>query len=388
MEELAINGGKPVRKEKIFLTGPCFGEEEPKAAAEAVKTTWISGNGPKGKEAENLLADYLGVKHVVLVNNCTSALHLALMACGIKSGEVIVPDYTFTSTGLAPALCNCKPVLSEIEFDTANMDPNRLEENINPETKAIIPVHYAGQPCDMDAINRIAEKHGLIVIEDAAQALGSEYKGKKAGTMSKIGCFSFHSVKNISCGEGGALVTNDDDIARKAIIMRDKGTNKSDFNIQNMTGFYEYISIGHNFMMSDILAAVLVEQLKKIERINSMRAKNAEYLNKNLANIEKIKIPTIRPFAKTNWNLYPIKVPEGKADFFVKAMNAEGIQANIHYPPLHLNKFYQGYGYKKGDFPVCERVFNTLVRLPLSSDMTKEELDDIISAVKKVLPHL
>lgn len=388
MEKLAVNGGKPIRAKKIPMVEPYFGEEEINAASECIRTTWISSNGPKGKEAEKRIAKFLGVKHVVLVNNCTSALHLALMTLGINSGEVIVPDYTFTSTGLAPALCNCKPVLNEVEFETANIDTDRIKENITKKTKAIIPVHYAGHPADMDPINEIAAKNNLTVIEDAAQALGSEYKGKKAGTLSKIACFSFHTVKNVTCSEGGALVTDDDEIAKKAVIMRDKGTNKNEFNMKNSTGFYEYISIGHNFMLSDILAAILVEQLKKMEKINDMRRKNAEYLNKNLLDFKKIKIPTIKPYAKTNWHLYPIRVPEGKVDFFVKAMNAEGIQANIHYPPLHLNRFYQQYGYKRGDFPVCERVFNALVRLPLYPHMTKEDLNDVVAAVNKVHEYL
>jgi len=382
--ELAINGGEPVRKDKIFIVEPYIGEEEANAASECIKSTWISSNGPKGKELEKKLADYLGVKHVILVNNCTSALHLALMVCGIKDGEVIVPDYTFNSTGLTPTLMGCRPKLSEVEFDTANIDVNKIKENITSETKAIIPVHYTGHPCDMDIINKIAEENNLIVIEDAAQAIGSEYKGKKAGTLSKVGCFSFHSVKNITCSEGGAVVTNDDEIAKKAKIMRDKGTNKDEFNQKNSVGFYEYISTGHNFMLSDILAAILLEQFKKLDKINDMRVKNAEYLSKGLAGLDKIKLPVVKPYAKTNWHLYTIRVPEGKVDFFIKAMNAEGINANIHYPPLHLNKFYQQYGYKKGDFPVCEKVFNTLVRLPLYPQLTQEQLDDIIKAVKKV----
>jgi perosamine synthetase len=387
-EELAINGGKPVREKKIFIVEPYLGKEEVEAASECIRTTWISSNGPKGKAAEKMLAEYLGVKHVVLVSNCTAALHLAMMTLELKEGEVIVPDYTFTSTGLAPTLCGCKPKLSEVEFDTANIDVTKIEENITPETKAIIPVHYAGHPADMDAINEIAKKHNLIVIEDAAQAIGSEYKGKKAGTLSKVGCFSFHTVKNITCSEGGALVTNDDEIAKKARMMRDKGTNKDDFNQSGTVGFYEYISTGHNFMLSDILAAILLEQLKKVDKINEMRAKNADYLTEGLKKLEKIKLPVVKPYAKTNWHLYTIRVPEGKVDFFVKAMNAEGINANIHYPPLHMNKFYQQYGYKKGDFLVSEKVFDSLVRLPLYPHLTQEELDDIIKAVKKVHEHL
>ena len=331
------------------------------------------------------MCKYLGVNHTILVNNCTSALHLALMILGIKSGNVLVPDYTFTSTGLAPILVNASPKLVDVEYDTANIEVNQIERSIDSNTKCIIPVHYAGHPCEMDSINRIANENEIFVVEDAAQALGSEYKGRKAGTLSDIGCFSFHAVKNITCGEGGAIVTNDDKLAEKAVIMRDKGTNKAAFNIHQNTGFYDYVSEGHNFMLSEILAAVALEQFKKIDKITELRRKNADYMVKELKKLNnpKIILPTVKNYANTNWHLFPIKF-KGDVNWFSKAMNAEGITANIHYVPLHLTTLYKKYGYKEGDFPNAERVFNSMVRLPMHPGLTKEDMDNIVKAVEKV----
>ena len=391
MNRLALKGGKPVRENKIALTIPFMGDEEADAAATTIRSTWISSNGKVGRALEHDIASYLGVKHAILVNNCTSALHLALMALGIKGGEVIIPDYTFTSTGLAPILVGAKPVLCDVEVDTANIDTDQILQHINPRTKAINPVHYAGHPCDMDKIFSIAEEQNLTVVEDAAQAIGSEYKGRKIGSLNdtSFSCFSFHAIKNISCGEGGLITTNDEKLAYKATIMRDKGTNKKDFHQMGGVGFYEYLMEGHNFMLSEILAAVAKVQFSKLNEINALRTKHAVFFNKQLKPYEeKIKLPIVKNYAVTNWHIYAIRVPEGKATFFSEAMNAEGIQANTHYPPLHLHSVYKKYGCTNGDFPNSEHVFDTLVRIPLYPQLGKDELHDIVAAIDKVYNYL
>lgn len=387
MEKLAIEGGRPIREEKLPMLVPFVGEEEANAAADSVRSTWISGMGPKGEALEIELARYLKVKYAFLVNNCTSALHLALMALGVKSKNVVIPNFTFTSTGLAAVLNNCRPVLSEIEFDTANLDVNKI--TLTDKTKAIIPVHYAGLPCELTFLKEMCEKHDLFLIEDSAQAIGSEYKGKKAGTIGDIGCFSFHAVKNITCGEGGALVTNDDKIAQNILSMRDKGTDKRSYIKQKkQTSFYSYISEGHNYGLSDILASILLVQFRKLEKLNKLREEHALYLNKNLKDIEGLQIPIVKSHLRTNWHLYTIRVKPEIQRKFIEALNAEGISANVHYQPLNLSPFYQTYGYKKGDFPVSEQLYNSLVRLPIYPSLTKKDLNDIVESVKKVLLNL
>ena len=365
------------------MTIPFMGEEEISAAGEAIRSTWLSGNGPKGQQLESEMAKYLGVRYALLVNNCTSALHLALMSLGIKDGEAIIPNYTFTSTGLAPVLVGCKPILNEVDFDTANINVASIRKNITKKTRVIIPVHYAGLPCDMDEILEIAKEFNLPVVEDAAQALGSVYKNKMAGTLGDIGCFSFHAVKNITCGEGGAIVTNSEEIYKKAIVMRDKGTNKYFHNMKESKGFYEYISTGHNFMLSDILAAIALEQFKKLETINGMRTRHAQYLRKGLEKIPGLGLPLEYNDRKTNWHLFTVRV--GKTQAFIDGMREHGVIANTHYVPLHLNSFYQEFSYKDGDFPVSEKLNDSLVRLPMYPSLTQDDLDHIVSAVKETM---
>tara|TARA_B100000315_G_C14535387_1_gene568208 strand:+ start:496 stop:1659 length:1164 start_codon:yes stop_codon:yes gene_type:complete len=373
-------------KNKIIpLLIPFLGTEEIEAAKKAILSSWISGNGPEGRKLEAKISKYLGVRFAVLVNNCTSALHLALMSLGIKDCEAIIPNYTFTSTGLAPILVGSKPVLCEVDFETANIDTCSIRKLITKKTKVIIPVHYAGLPCNMTEIKKIAKEYKLFVVEDAAQALGSKYKNKMIGTLGDIGCFSFHSVKNITCGEGGVLVTNNKEIYKKAIVMRDKGTNKYFYNQKHSKGFYEYISIGHNFMLSDILAAIALEQFKKLKTINLLRTKHAHYLINGLANVPNLIIPNLFNDRLSNWHLFTVRVPEGKTEKFINEMRKRGIETNTHYVPLHLNSFYKKFGYRKGNFPVSEKINNSLVRLPLYPSLTKGNLDKIIRSIKETM---
>lgn len=389
--KLAIEGGKPVRENKLPLNLPYLGEEELNAIKQAIDSTWISGDGPFTRKFEEDLAKYLKVKHAFFVNSCTSAMHLALMTNNINSGNIAVPDFTFTSTALVGILEGVRPKLIEVDYKNGNMNPESLKKLIDKDTKAIFPVHYAGHPCDMDEINEIAKDNNSIVIEDAAHAIGSEYKGKKAGNLGDIGCFSFHSIKNITCGEGGALVTNDDKIAEHALVMREKGTNKRKFikeGFKLKTGYYDYISKGHSFVQSDILAAVIYEQLKKLDQINDLREKHAKYLLSKLKHLNKISLPIVKDYVKTNWFIFGIKFPEEKCNWVVEALDKEGIHANIHYTPLNMTTLYKKYGYKEGDFPMAEKFYRTFIRVPMYPQLNKEDLDDIIEAIKKISEYL
>jgi len=365
---------------KIPLNIPYFGEEEAKAAADVVRSTWVAGDGPKCREFEAEFAKYFKVKHVFIVTSGTAALDLAVKAAGIK-GEIIVPNYTFTATALAATLNNCRPVLTDVQIDTINIDPKLIK--INNNTKAIIPVDYAGHPCDADEINGIAKENNLVTIQDSAQSIGSEYKDRKIGSLMDMTCFSFHPTKNITCGEGGAVTTNNDEYADKIRIIREKGTDKHKYIGTGKKGYQEAISIGNSYVQSDILAAVVLEQLKKLDKINEMRRKNSEYLNKNLKGL--VEIPKIRSYVKTNWSLYCVRVPKEKRDFFINSLNEKGVGANVHYSPLHLNKYYRELlNHNPEEFPVSNKIFETLVRLPMYPQLTKEELDYIIETIKSV----
>ena len=372
----------------IPLLKPYLGTEETAAVEEVLRRTWICGDGPKGRELEEEIARYLDVRYALLTTNCTSAMHLALMSLGIDDGEAVIPDYTFTSTGLAPLLAGCQPVLCDVDYATANMDAFALRERITEKTRVIIPVHYAGLPCDMNEILELAEEFDLYVVEDAAQALGATYRGRKAGTLGDVGCFSFHSVKNVTCGEGGILVTDDEDVYKKARVMRDKGTDKYSFDLKKSEGFYEYVSLGHNYMLSDILAAIALVQFKKMETINGLRKEHAEYLLSGLSGRDGLILQREYEGRQSNWNLFTVRTPEGKAQPFIDEMRTYGVVTNRHYIPLHLNRFYERFGYSLGDFPASEKLSDSLVRLPLYPDLTTDDLDHIIYSVHKTMKSI
>jgi dTDP-4-amino-4,6-dideoxygalactose transaminase len=387
---LAIDGGKAIRDKKIPLNLPFFDRSDEEAVVERLRSTWVSGDGPKGREFEEAFARYLGVKHALLVTSCTAALHLAFMITGLEEGEAIVPDFTFTSSALGPILNGMKVRLCDVEYETANISPAEIKKHINKHTRAIVPVDYAGHPCRINEINAIAQEHDLVVVHDAAQSCGSKFKGKFVGTQARITCFSFHSTKNLATGEGGCLVTDDDELAERARIMREKGTNKYVFiTDQNKRGYYEYQMKGNSYVQSDILGALALSQLKKLDRMNALRTQHAAYLSAGLKDIDGLEVPYIAPDVEPNWSLYTIRVPEEHLARIRDALNAEGIGCNTHYHPLHLNSYYNSVARNAdGAFPNANRVHRTLLRLPMYPQLTTVELDDIIAAVKKVFANL
>ncbi len=385
LEKLAINGGKPVTEKPVLIHKPYLDEEDFKAVDETTRTTFISGNGPKCREFEQKLAEYLDVKHVFYTNSCTTALDLAFRAQNFPAGsEVIVPNFTYTSSALGPLLNNLKVVLCDVNPGNGNIDVNKIDALITPKTVAIVPVDYAGNPADMDAVNAIAQKYGLYVVHDTAQSIGASYKGKKTGTLADVSTFSFHGTKNLTTGEGGALVTNDDEIAERVVLMREKGTNKQSFLIDDKTrGFYEYVDIGSSFVQSNILGALGVSQLKKIDFITNERTRIAEYYLHELKNIPGLDFIKITDGAKSNWHIFGILVPPEKKYWIMDAVRAEGIMANVHYTPLHRNRYYAHLG-TDNDFPNSMKFFSRLLRLPIYLSLKEKEKENIILAVKKI----
>ncbi|HQJ21398.1 MAG TPA: DegT/DnrJ/EryC1/StrS family aminotransferase [Bacteroidales bacterium] len=388
-KNLAINGGKPITGSPVVIHKPCLGEDDFDAVDKAIRTTYISGNGPACMEFEKKLSGYIGVKHVLFTNSCTTALDLAFRVKDFPPGsEVIVPDFTYTSTALGPLLNNLKVVLCDVYPNNGNIDVSKIEKLINNKTVAIVPVDYAGNPAEMDEINRIAAKHNLYVVHDTAQSVGAVYKGRKTGTLADVSTFSFHATKNITTGEGGAIVTDNDEIAQRLIYMREKGTDKQSFLTDNITrGFYEYVDIGNSYVQSNILGALGISQLSKIDYILEKRKQIAGFYLNELKGIEGLDFLEIAKESVPNWHIFGILVPPEEKYWIMDALRAEGIMANVHYTPLHRNKFYKGYATDE-EMQGSMKFFNRLLRLPVYPSLTDEEKEKVINAVKKVFRSL
>ena len=388
-KNLAINGGAPVSKESILIHKPYLDEDDFKAVYEATRSTFVSGDGPACREFEKQLADYLGAKHVFFLNSATTALELAFRVKNFPTGsEVIVPNFTYTSTALGPLYNNLKIRLVDVDPENGNIDVSKIAKAINEKTVAICPVDYAGNPADMDEVNAIANKHGLYVVHDTAQSIGSEYKGRKTGSMADVSTFSFHGTKNLTTGEGGALVTGDDEIAEQVKIMREKGTNKYSFLTDNITrGYYEYVSIGNSYVQSNINGALGLSQLAKLERGNQIRTEIADYYIKELQHLPDIKFLKVTVQSKTNWHLFGILVPAQEKYWIMDALRAEGVNANVHYTPLHRNKFYHYLGTDE-QLPNSIQFFRSLLRLPIYPSLIEPEILKVVEAVKKVVANI
>lgn|SRR3989338_7082939 len=363
----------------IPISKPFIGNEEKKAVLEVMDSGLIA-QGPKVAEAEEKLADICGTRHAVLLNSGTAGLHTSLHVAGIgKDDEVITTPFTFIATANPILMQGAKPVFADIELDTFNIDPKSIEEKITKKTKAIITVDLYGHLCDYVKIKRIADEHGLIVIEDACQAIGAEYNKKMAGSFGHMGIFSFYATKNITCGEGGAIVTNDMNYAKKAKLFRQHG--------MSALGDYDYNDVGYNYRTTDINAAILLEQLKKLDKITKKRIENAKFLSGNLENISVIQIPVVKKWHKHVFHQYTIKANKFKLsrDKLVEYLKKKGIGCSIYYPkPLHLCESFMKLGYKKGDFPVAEEASETVLSLPVHPSLKQKELKFIVDSIKNI----
>ncbi|KAF5042799.1 dTDP-4-amino-4,6-dideoxygalactose transaminase [anaerobic digester metagenome] len=384
-KNLAINGGEPVSREPVIIHKPYLDEEDFAIVDKALRSTFVSGDGPECRVFENQLAEYLGVKHVLFVNSATSALELAFRVKNFPAGaEVIVPDFTYTSTAIAALYNNLKVVLADVYPDNGSLDVGKLESYITSNTVAIAAVDYAGIPAEMDEIMAIAAKHNLYVVHDTAQSIGSVYKGRKTGNQGHVSTFSFHGTKNLTTGEGGALVTNDDAIAERVKILREKGTDKYSFLTDNKTrGYYEYVDIGNSYVQSNINGALGVTQLKKLDRMNAERRRIAEFYISELSAIPGLDMLRITNGSEHNWHLFGILVPAEEKYWIMDALRAEGILSNVHYTPLHRNRYYSHLA-NDNQMPGSLTFFNRLLRLPIYPSLTMKERESVILAVMKL----
>jgi UDP-4-amino-4,6-dideoxy-N-acetyl-beta-L-altrosamine transaminase len=367
---------------------PSIGKEEIKEVVNTLKSGWLT-MGPKTLEFEELITKYTQAKNAIAVNSCTAALHLSLIVLGIKKDdEVITSPFTFASTGNVIVQVGAKPVFVDIKRDTFNIDPEKIKKAITSKTKAIIPIHYAGQPCDMKAIMKIAKDYSLFVIEDAAHAIGAKYKRKKIGTLGTTTCFSFYVTKNMTTGEGGIITTNDDKLAEKLRILRLHGISKDAWKRYTKKGswYYEIEECGWKYNMTDIQAALGIHQIKKLNKFIETRRKYARMYNKELKRIGGIITPYEKSNIKHVYYLYPILLENYDRDKFIKKMAEKGIGCSVHFIPLHLHPFYKKkFSFKKGDFPNAEWVYEREVSLPLYPKMSKRDIYQVINTIKKII---
>ena len=362
-----------------------WGKEEERAAVAALRSGTGIGDLSFSKELARKLARFLGIKYVLPTASGTAALELAC-ACLLKRGhEVIMPSFTFSSCANAALLVGAKPVFCDIDINTYNIDPVEIEKHITKKTRAIMVVHYAGFAADMKKILEIAKKHNLFVIEDAAHALGAKYKGQYLGTLGAVGCFSFHGTKNAASGEGGAFVTNDPKIFRLAEVVREKGTNRSSF-IRGERKKYSWVGVGRSLVLSDILSAIALEQVKKLEQITTLRQKAAQYFLKKLGVLSsKIILPKESADSEGNWHIFAIRVPKVSRANVIKELRNYGIEASFHYLPLHSSQMGKKIGPVGEKLPVTEEIAATLIRLPIHPKLKKSEIDYIVAALEKII---
>ena len=363
---------------KVPIAKPIIGEEEIENVVEVLKSGMIA-QGPKVAEFEEKFAEWVGAEYGIAVNSGTAALHTALLACGIGEGdEVITTPFTFIASGNSIVYTGAEPVFADIDLKTYTLNPDAIEDLITENTKAILPVQLYGQSSNMDKINEIAEKYGLIVIEDAAQAHGATCNGKKVGSMGDMACFSFYPTKNMTTSEGGIITTDDEDLAEQARIFRAHGASVR----------YHHNAIGYNFRMTDISAAIGLAQLNKIDEFNDKRIANAAYLNEGLKDVDGIVTPYCAYDSKHVYHQYTIRVEKGDRDDWVDIINDCGVGTGIHYPiPLYNQPAYRKLGLE-GDCPNAELAANNVISLPVHPSLTKEDLDLVIEAVEKASKEL
>ena len=371
---------------QVAYNQPVMVGKETEYMAQAIAGAKFSGDGPFTHKVSELLEQQLGVHKVLLTTSCTHALEMFALLLDIQpEDEVILPSYTFVSTVNAFVLRGARPVFADIRPDTLNLDESRLEALITPHTKAIIPVHYGGVGCEMDAILEIAARHHIPVMEDNAHGLFGKYKGKYLGTFGTLAAQSFHETKNFTCGEGGALLINDPALVERAEIIREKGTNRSRF-FRGQVDKYSWVDLGSSYLPSDILAAFLLAQLDQREKVQDHRRKVWEFYNEHLqdwARQHAVHLPYVPPHCEQAYHMYFLLMPTLELrQGLIMHLRQRGINSVFHYLPLHLSDMGQRFGGQLGDCPVTERVSDQLLRLPFHNALTGTDLLKVLEAIQ------
>lgn len=356
----------------IPIAKPFIGDEEIKEVESVLRSGFIA-QGPKVAEFEEKFANYIGTRHAIATSSGTTALHVALLCAGIGEGdEVITTPFSFAATANTILYTGAKPVFVDIDPKTYNINPELIEEAVTDKTKAIMPVHLYGQPADMSNINKIAGKHNLKVIEDAAQAHGAVYNGINVGLWGDMACFSFYPTKNITTSEGGIITTNNNEFDHDARALRAHGESER----------YEHVILGYNFRMTDIAAAIGVVQLKRLDGFNNKRIENAEYLTEHVKYIDGIEPPFVQENVKHVFHQYTIRVANGKRDELRDFLNNEGIGTGVHYPiPIYKQKLYQDLGFT-ANCPEAEKAASEVLSIPVNPALSAEDLGTIVSVLE------
>ena len=375
----------------IPFAPPLLGEEEKQEIIDTLESGWIT-TGPKTEAFEAAICKYVGCGHAVAVNSCTAALHLCLVAAGIGEGdEVIMSPFTFASTGHVVLYQGARPVFVDIDPATYNIDPDLIEEKITPRTRAIMPVHYGGHPCDMDRIAAIARQHDLLVVEDAAHAIGAEYRGKKVGALGNLTCFSFYATKNMTTGEGGMVVADDPELAEKMRVLRMYGISDARRIWKRYaprgSWYYDIAELGFKYNMMDIQAALGLPQLRKLDDFNARRALFAGIYDEVFEDAPAIQRPTVYPEVRSAWHLYPILLDARiDRDATIEELKERNIGTSVLFQPLHLHSYYvRELGDQESRFPVAEEVYRRIVCLPISPRASEEEIRYVAKTIRDLV---
>jgi perosamine synthetase len=389
-ELLAVDGGTPVRKTFLPYGRQSIGEDDIQAVTDVLRSDWLT-TGPKVAEFEEAFATWVGAKHAVSFSSATAALHGAAFAAGLKPGEeAITTPLTFAATANCVLYQGATPVFADVSADTLNLDPQKVAAQITARTRAILPVDYAGHPAELDAILDLAARHGLTVIEDAAHALGAEYRQRRTGSIAHMTVFSFHPVKHLATGEGGMVTTDRADYAEALRRFRNHGIS-SDARQRQSDGqwYYEMVSLGYNYRLTDIACALGLSQLKKLDANLSRRREIAARYSNAFSSLPEITPPAVRADANPAWHLYPIRLnlenlTADRRQVF-RALRAENIGVNVHYIPVHRHPYYRDrFGYRGGEYPIAENAYERLISLPMFHGMSDQDVEDVITAIKKI----
>ena len=392
-DQLAIHGGSPVRKTFLPYGHQSLDEADIQAVVETLRSDWLT-TGPRIAEFEEAFAARTGARHAVSFSSGTAALHAAAFTAGLKPGdEAITSPLTFVATANCVLYQGAVPVFADVSADTLNLDPEQTAARVTPRTRAILPVDYAGHPCDLTAILGLADRHGLVVIEDACHALGAEYQGRQVGSLAHMTTFSFHPVKHITTGEGGMVTTDNAKFAETLCRFRNHGID-SDARQRQSAGqwHYEMVLLGFNYRLTDIACALGIEQLKKLDANLARRRQIAARYTAAFGEMPGVVAPAVRPDVDPAWHLYPIRLARGKSTVergkVFQALRGENIGVNVHYIPVHLHPYYrERFGYRGREYPVAEGAYERLISLPMFHGMSDQDAEDVIRAVEKVMSY-
>ena len=392
MDKLAINGGTPVRKTLIGYGRQYIDQADTEAVVKTLKSPALTC-GPKITELEKKLCEVTGAKYAVAVSNGTAALHIAAMAAGIGPGdEVIVSPITFAASANCVLYCGGIPVFADINPKTYNIDPASIREKITDKTKAIVAVDFTGQAVELEEIRKICEEYHLILIEDAAHSIGTKYDGKPVGSIADMTTFSFHPVKTVTSGEGGAVTTNDEALYRKLRLYPTHGITRNQEEMKNPDDagwYYEQVDLGYNYRMTDIQAALLISQLEKLPAFSARRKEIVKRYDEVFGEMPEIIVQQEIPQSDTTRHLYILRLNTelltcDRREFF-DALRAENIGTQVHYIPVYWHSYYEKLGYKKGLCPEAEKLYSEILSIPLFFAMSDEDVEDVITAVKKLV---